>query len=822
MKNNKYTFIIILFIISSLQVFSQDSYEIWLQKSCELEEVSWDYNYYDFAARGQWERFGIDRNYAYQKSDELRKKVGKLKAELDALNFSSFSYFRDKKYSYPEFHSKSECEKYKQTLLQKREEALNEQANLSICANIANPKYSYAEKSKLCANLRARYNAIYYGKKIENCDCKKLVSGEALNQPKDNNLEAEFLAEIAKINSDIAVINRLAREKQIVESFGSAQILCDKLQRYQGQQYFSTTLKKIRKQNPGFKFSISPLEEQVTREYWIRMRNRANIAYRNAMDAYRGCVYNEGIQQADVVEIPVAYIKLTYDIFNTVTDMLSKQLVGTLQKVYKGYQNPSESLRPVMIISEDILAGGNDAYDWKSYVGVVGGVISSYDNFVKAQNMVTQYVVQGELIQANRETANQLMASGKDLLQQFDKYRAFIDAHSSSIDCLNDRIMRIDLDNKSIKGDKITIWGTGLYDWTGEEFINRIKEAGEDLKNEYIYCEDFIKILQIAVSRASVSYDIIEEKVHNSGADQTQISAQLSQNRENGDWFEKESTRLSEYYIQFCEVESNTFPDDVEIVSTSIIPGVEEQNGNPDEPPVWEDDDEDKKPHNDKADDIGTSSNESQNKKTSNSVIYSGNGWTTQKVANNPETLQNDISSKVNSGSTPTGINVENEEVFLQYIDENPLGMTSWNLEWYSNAEKLQSGISGNLEKGYFPMGISFTDSGKLYVLYIMSKLSATAWQLVESKTELKSIAHDIQPLINSHYIPVGITTYSGMYYTLMVQLPDSKLTNWSIEGYEDNNQLINQQINSKVSSGLIPFGYLKEEGVVNILYINF
>jgi hypothetical protein len=387
--------------------------------------------------------------------------------------------------------------------------------------------------------------------------------------------------------------------------------------------------------------------------------------------------------------------------------------------------------------------------------------------------------------------------------------------------------MRIDLDNKSIAGDKITIWGTGLFSWDGDEYLTLIKEAGEDLKNEYIYCEDFIKIVQIATSQATSSYNTIEEKVNNSGADKTQITAQLSQNRENGDWFEKESVRLTKYYAQFCEVESNTFPDDVEIVSTSIIPGVETQPINPDEPPVWEDNSGNREPDHDEESDSHTSDSNNQSGENSsngnvNSSSYSGGGWSAQKVANNPETLEKDISKEINRGKTPTGIYVDNKETYLQYINENPLGMTSWNMEWYNNAEELQSGISVNLEKGYFPMGISFTDSGKLYVLYIMSKLSATAWQLVESETELKSIAHDIQPLINNQYIPVGITIYSGMYYTLMVQLPDSKLTNWSIEGYEENSQLINQQINSKVSSGLIPFGYLKKNGVINVLYIRF
>ncbi len=750
----------------------------------------------------EWKALDKELKELFKTRDEIANRAGKLWGEFNTPPYCK------RPYNFPKFNNKSDIKNYLESL------------------NTYYSNYPDGPDGNIRKSLVG--HCLYeITEELNNHSSKYIGKGNTnVNTESNSNLEAEFMAEIAKINSDIAVINRLAREKQIVESFGSAQILCDKLRRYQGQQYFSTTLKKIRKENPGFSFSITPLAEQVTREYWIRMRNRANLAYRNAMDAYRGCVWNEGIQQAGVVEIPFAYFKLTYDLFNSVNDMFSKKVGGTLQKIYKGYQNPSESLRPVMLISEDIIAGGNDAYDWKTYVGIVGGVISGYDNFVKAQNMVTQYVVQGELIQANRQSAQELINSGKNLLEQFDRYRAFIDSHSSSIDCLNDRIMRIDLDNKSIKGDKITIWGTGLYDWDGEEFINQVKEAGEDLKNEYIYCEDFIKILQIAVNQANIDYQSKYEKIKDSGADQTQINAQISYNEENSDWFEQETSRLTEYYIQFCEKEGNTFPDDVVVVSTNVIPGVEDQNVEPYDEPDWETEntyEEYNEPVYQEPGYDEPDHNSYSGGSSSTGVIIQGDGWSAQKIENNPTAIQNDINNAINSGKTPAGIYVSNgHEVIVYYIEGNPLGMTSWNLEWYENAETLQNGISNNLEQGYFPMGISFTDNGQLYVLYIMSQLSATAWQLVESELELNYVANDLQQYIHEKYVPVGITVYGGMYYTLMVQLPDAEMTNWTIEGYEDNNYIIKQNVNSKASSGLIPFGYLKEGEIVNILYVGF
>ena len=765
-----------------------------------------------------------EREELYAKKKALTNQMNQIK--IPYIDLSKFA-------SPPMFKNKEECLRYKSKLQQQKASLYNKFNELQTldyklrqAEDLEGAAINECEMTRVSMEIGLIDNKL----SIYQCDCDKIDYNQnantKTNSQNTSNLEAGFLAEIAKINADIVVINRLANEKHIVESFGSAQILCDKLRRYQGQQYFSSTLKKIRKNNPGFTFSIIPLAEQVTREYWIRMRNRANIAYRNALDAYKGCVYNEGIQQADLLEIPYAYIKLTNDIFSNLQSLYSKELLGTFQKIYKGYQNPSESLRPLMLMSEDVLAAGNDAYDWKSYVGVIGGVISGYDAFIKAQNMVTQHVVQGELIQANRQSARELISSGKNLLEQFDRYRAFIDSHSSSIDCLNDRIMRIEMDNKSIKGDKITIWGTGLYDWTGEEFINQIKKAGEDLKEEYIYCEDFIKLLQIAINQAKTDYNTIEEKVKSSGADQTQVTAQLSQNRENADWFEGESTRLAEYYAQFCDEEENTYPDDVVVVSTSVIPGAEnketEQNKIPEQEPVYAYE-EDNKAGNDIQEKEVPDHSTSTGGNYSSAKVIKGDGWSAQKIENNPEAIQKDINRAISSGKTPAGLYIsDGSEVVVYYIEGNPLGMTAWNLENYNDGTSLQTGINNKMEQGYFPMGISFTDNGNFYVLYILSKLSATSWQLVESELELNSVANDLQPHLQNHYVPVGITVYEDKYYTLLAQLPDAEMTNWTIEGYEDNNYTIKQSIDNKAKSGLVPFGYLKEGGIVNVLYVGF
>jgi len=786
-----------------------------IQIEAEYQAIRWKITCIDTKQRSQIEPFATEYKNLRETLRQLGDQLTKIK------NSEEYKTAIENLYKPPTFSSRNECDLYRGNLEIKSKELVDASKAIKLKeGKNTDERYDPSKASMAKEQSILWQKGFLIGQQVAHCRCWDMdYSSQSSNS--NSNIEAEFLAEIAKINSDIEKINGYARSRQLEISLVSAQVLCDKIRLLQGRQYFSSTLKEIRRKNPGFTFSITHLADQVTREYWIRMRNRANISYRKAMEAYSGCVYNEGIQQAGYVEIPMGFAKATYDLVTNWKDMIGNTLFGTFTALGKNALKGDYAVRQMNVVAEDIMKAGGDAYDWKSYAGVVGGFISAFDGYVKTYNIAVENYKQGDLLVMNRQSARQLIERNKLLLQEFDRYRAYIDGHSSSIDCLNDRLMRLNMDKNSIKGDKITIWGTGFFDWDGEEYIAMIVESGEDLKNEYIYCEDFVKQLQTAVNLANTEYYAIEDKVRNSGADQTQIDAQLSYNLENGQWFEQESLRLSEYYVQFCENERNTMPEDVVVVSTQVVPGVEVQNGDPNDPQPWEYEttnvniDEDL-PSDDAHYDYTGGGN------SGTGTVSSGNGWSAQSTSATEESLSRDISNSVNSGKTPAGIYVgSNNEVIVYYIDDNPLGMTAWNLEWYTDAESLQSGVNSNLEQGYFPMGISFTDNGQLYVLYIMSQLKATAWQLVESELDLNTVSHNVNQYVHEHYVPVGITVFGGMYYTLLAKLPDSEQVRWTIEGYE-NTHSVNQGVNSMIYQGYVPFGYLEEQGIVNVLYIGF
>jgi hypothetical protein len=207
---------------------------------------------------------------------------------------------------------------------------------------------------------------------------------------------------------------------------------------------------------------------------------------------------------------------------------------------------------------------------------------------------------------------------------------------------------------------------------------------------------------------------------------------------------------------------------------------------------------------------------------SSSGANISGNGWEITKIPGSINAMERPVSNALNSNKTPLGFSRQNDASWLMYLNDNPFNITSWNVNWYNNVTELENGITGMMNQGWIPMGMSFTSDNKFYMFYVQCDLQGTAWQITESGMDLQQVAKDVEPYVSQGYVPVGISVYSNYYYTLLIQLPDGAGARWTIEGYNDNSTEIKNGIENNIASGLVPFGFLKEGNVVNVLYVGF
>lgn len=201
-----------------------------------------------------------------------------------------------------------------------------------------------------------------------------------------------------------------------------------------------------------------------------------------------------------------------------------------------------------------------------------------------------------------------------------------------------------------------------------------------------------------------------------------------------------------------------------------------------------------------------------------------GNGWGIKYLQPNIRSQTETVNNIIQSDHTPVGIGFRDQPADnMFFINGNVLGITNWEIQTYRDAANLQNGMNTYLNNGWFPMGISFTEQGGLNVLFVFCDFKATSWQLIESPQELGEVNNDVQPWVNQQYFPVGISIYAGMYYTLLVKTGDGTIArDWNIRGFENNQENFKSTINVSTENGLIPFGYLKEGNVVNVLFVGF
>jgi len=204
-----------------------------------------------------------------------------------------------------------------------------------------------------------------------------------------------------------------------------------------------------------------------------------------------------------------------------------------------------------------------------------------------------------------------------------------------------------------------------------------------------------------------------------------------------------------------------------------------------------------------------------QTSSTSNS---SSNVFFKKYKLNDPY-LSSKLDKDMAAGVTPVGLNIIGNDIEVMYLNQDLFKINAWAIDWYANGEAIKNGITAKMQnEGFFPMGIS-SDNKNLYCLYMKGETNALGWQLVESSQNLQEVAKNCDPYLKDSYLPLGITLHGSMYYVLLVQVKDIVFTNWELKGYTSETAM-NNDIKAKITQKKMPFGFLKNSGVINILYV--
>lgn len=194
--------------------------------------------------------------------------------------------------------------------------------------------------------------------------------------------------------------------------------------------------------------------------------------------------------------------------------------------------------------------------------------------------------------------------------------------------------------------------------------------------------------------------------------------------------------------------------------------------------------------------------------------------WEIKQHSTDLDALKKEVSEYTNNGYVPMGITFDGAESYILYLQEPDSGMEAWLIEWYNNRDEIRTGITAKMNEGYMPRGITYTGDA-LYVLYVKMKNPATAWQLVPSATNLQAVQKAIQPYVKKGYVPVGIAFYQKEYWTMLLLIPETSVTSWTIESYKVGTHADN--INANIEKGYLPWDIeYSGKDRIDVLYVGF
>lgn len=206
-------------------------------------------------------------------------------------------------------------------------------------------------------------------------------------------------------------------------------------------------------------------------------------------------------------------------------------------------------------------------------------------------------------------------------------------------------------------------------------------------------------------------------------------------------------------------------------------------------------------------------------KKISFTPVANGNNWEIRKYEINA--IEEACLELTKENKMPVGITLNNNKMDVMILDRIPFTTTDWKLEKYTGIADITPKVSGMMESGYLPVGMTLADKN-YYFLFAKTNLKATAWQIVESDLDHQDVANDIQAYLEQNYVPLAVSVLAEQwFYTLLVQFDGFPASNWALYGYSGigSSQMING-INAEVSNGFSPMGYLSIGNIANVLYL--
>ena len=167
----------------------------------------------------------------------------------------------------------------------------------------------------------------------------------------------------------------------------------------------------------------------------------------------------------------------------------------------------------------------------------------------------------------------------------------------------------------------------------------------------------------------------------------------------------------------------------------------------------------------------------------------------------------------------PVGIESLQTKMSVLFVSNSSVGATAWKIESYANAELFTAGMNDHLAQGYTPVDVS-QERSYLSVLYLklQSATDEWFWNVMNNKPE--TVRQEIEKRVSQGLIPIGITMLDQRYAVLFVKSDAIRVTHWAIKVLPMERESLIAEINEKIREGYLPWGFLAGKERANIVFL--
>ncbi|MFW6360944.1 MAG: hypothetical protein ACOC2R_04250 [Spirochaetota bacterium] len=184
------------------------------------------------------------------------------------------------------------------------------------------------------------------------------------------------------------------------------------------------------------------------------------------------------------------------------------------------------------------------------------------------------------------------------------------------------------------------------------------------------------------------------------------------------------------------------------------------------------------------------------------------------------DTVSTEIERVMEKGYLPVGLEVNpGKEITILYSRSEHFEASRYLLFEFDDAETFEAEFTEHIKNGWLPMDISFVGSS-VFGLFVPSPFKINGWRVTSTDFDSDDISTSLTDFKEKGFFPWGISGVSDKLWFLLLDIEEQNYEQSFVDFYTTTDQEVEAAIESEMKSGWTPWGLMKRDKALSIVYV--